>query len=220
MPKEMMSLDDLKKPVDNPREVRAAERNTYLSAWKKIFSPITAADISQEESQQDSILEEAEAINRAADKLVQEKKAANYTEAVDVLVQTKFKNKNSLEIMAEEKARAAALKVSDLMSSNQFDKIEGYSWPAGVFRKESPVEKKHEEARDKEFGSNQYGNSTSWKMDISWPADDLFHQYKDEIVKQKYLELKRLKDQKLLNEFNAVFSNYVKNLKAKGIISE
>ncbi|HPT30139.1 MAG TPA: hypothetical protein PK526_04310 [bacterium] len=210
----MISLDDFKKPVDNTREIRATERNTYLSTWKKMFCPVTAEDISREESQQNSILEEAEAINRAADKLVQDKKAANYTEAVDILVQTDFKNKNRLEIATEEKARAMALKFSDMINSNQFDKIDNIL-TGRVFRKQSPIEKEHREAGEREIRSRE-GRGASWQLNIGWPSYNLFSEYESEIIKQKYLELKKQNNKKLFEKFNKHFSYHIKDLKDKG----
>jgi len=213
MPKEIIGLEDFKKPVNSPHEIRAAERNAYLSTWKKMFCPVTADDISQEESQQDSILEEAEAINRAADKLVQEKKAANYTEAVDILVQTEFKNKNKLEIAVEEKARAMALKFSDMMNSNQFDKIDDIL-TGKIFRKQSPTEIEHREAGEREIKSRE-GKGASWQLNIGWPSFNLFLEYRREIIKQKYLELKKQGDKKLLEKFNKHFSGDIKYLEDK-----
>lgn len=218
MGKEIMNLNDFKKPLDNPHEVRAEERNAYLPVWKKIFCPVTVNDIYNEEKDKGSVLEEAQEINRAADKLVQENKAKSYTEAVEILIQTDFKTKNSLEIQAEEKARAGALKFSDLMNLNEFEKAASLNLYLGG--KESPIEKKHQQARINEIGDPtfSYGtgisseNSKSWREDISMPSYGLFEQYKNEIIKQKFAELKESTNEELLKKFTKTFSYYLKKL--------
>lgn len=211
-----MRLNDFKKPLENPQEARAKERNTYLSAWKKIFNRTTADDIYEEEKDDDSVLEEAMAINQAADRLIQEGKAHSYTEAVEKLVQTEFPTKNSLEIMAEEKARAGALRFAELIEANDFTKAEKVTYA----HKESPLEKKHEEARHREIGDPEFSygtdiaseNAKSWRNDINIPSWDLFDKYKDEIIRQKFAELKNSKDERLLQEFQENFNSHLKRM--------